>query len=170
MLQYHTHRTELSYFQIIFGDSCSVITEPFCFWNDFVLVTSVNSELLNPWIYFTEMFWVLCSVMSVESANRNRFGIALLILWCVMVQNWSLEIHQEPSSRPQPQCWTKLLDPWVAIRAAIYRSLRALRAQNRKKVSKTVFWGVRQKVPENTPESQKKKPKKSENWTFRVIF
>ena len=40
----------------------------------------------------------------------------------------------------------------VAIRATIYRSLRA---QNRKKVSKRVFWGVRKKVPENTRKSQK---------------
>ena len=36
----HTHhytqkdyRTELYYFRIIFGNSCSVITEPNCFWN-----------------------------------------------------------------------------------------------------------------------------------------
>ena len=34
-----------------------------------------------------------------------------------------------------------------AIRATIYRSLRALRGQNRKKVSKRVFLGVRKKVP-----------------------
>ena len=43
----------------------------------------------------------------------------------------------------------------IAIRATIYRSLRALRAQNRKKVSKRVFSGVRKKVPENTRKSQK---------------
>ena len=42
--------------------------------------------------------------------------------------------------------------PSVAIRATIYRSLRA---QNRKKVSKRVFLGVRKKVPENTRKSQK---------------
>ena len=54
----------------------------------------------------------------------------------------------------------KVTDPVLrerkaATRAAIYRSLRALRAQNRKKVSKRVFLGVPKKVPENTPESQK---------------
>ena len=27
------YRTELYYFRIIFGNSCSVITEPICFWN-----------------------------------------------------------------------------------------------------------------------------------------
>ena len=40
-----------------------------------------------------------------------------------------------------------------ATRAAIYRSLWALRARNRKKVSERVFWGVcrkKRKVPEKT--------------------
>ena len=43
----------------------------------------------------------------------------------------------------------------LATRAAIYRSLRALRARNRKKVSKKVFWGVGRKVPKNTRKSLK---------------
>ena len=42
-----------------------------------------------------------------------------------------------------------------ATRAAIYRSLRALRARNRKKVSKRVFLGVWRKVSKNTRKSQK---------------
>ena len=42
----------------------------------------------------------------------------------------------------------------VATRAAIYRSLRALRSQNRKKVSKRVFLG--QKRPQKYPEKSKK--------------
>ena len=29
------------------------------------------------------------------------------------VQNWSLEMPQEPFSRPQPQYWITFLDPWV---------------------------------------------------------
>ena len=29
------------------------------------------------------------------------------------VQNWSLEMPEEPFSRPQPQYWIKFLDPWV---------------------------------------------------------
>ena len=40
----------------------------------------------------------------------------------------------------------------------IYWSLRALRAQSRKKISKQVFLAV-PKVPEDTPESQKRTPK-----------
>ena len=41
------HRTELYYFRIIFGNSCSVITEPNCFWNYLVSVISVSRGLLN---------------------------------------------------------------------------------------------------------------------------
>ena len=29
------------------------------------------------------------------------------------VQNWSLEIPQEPPSDSNPRCWMKFLDPWV---------------------------------------------------------
>ena len=43
----------------------------------------------------------------------------------------------------------------VLTRATIYRSLWALQARNRKKVSKRVFSGVCKKVPENTRKSQK---------------
>ena len=43
--------------------------------------------------------------------------------------------------------------------ATIYRSLRALRARNPKKVSKRVFLGVCKKVPENTRKSRKIYPK-----------
>ena len=42
------YRTELHYFRIIFGNSCSVITEPNCFWNYLVLVRSVSRGLPNP--------------------------------------------------------------------------------------------------------------------------
>ena len=42
-----------------------------------------------------------------------------------------------------------------ATRAAIYRSLRTLRARNRKKVSKRVFLGVCRKVSKNTRKSLK---------------
>ena len=64
--------------------------------------------------------------------------------------------------------------PWqmqtqLAIRATIYRSLRALRAQNRKKVSKRVFLGVRKKVPENTRKSQKIH-QKVQFWVFFDFF
>ena len=42
------YRTELYYFQIIFGNSCSVITEPNCFWNHLISVRSVSRGLPNP--------------------------------------------------------------------------------------------------------------------------
>ena len=42
-------------------------------------------------------------------------------------------------------------DPSFATRAAIYRSLRALRARNLKKVSKRVFLGVWRKVSKKHP-------------------
>ena len=57
----------------------------------------------------------------------------------------------------------------LAIRATIYRSLWALRAQNRKKVSKRVFWGVCKKVPENTRKSQKIQ-QKVQFWVFFDFF
>ena len=47
------YRTELYYFRIIFGNSCSVITEPICCWNYLVAVTSVSTGLPNSlWNYF----------------------------------------------------------------------------------------------------------------------
>ena len=54
----------------------------------------------------------------------------------------------------------------VATRATIYRSLRALQAQNRKKVSKRVFWGVCKKSPK-IPETVKNYPQKVH---FRVFL
>ena len=51
---------------------------------------------------------------------------------------------------------SSFLEVWIATRAAIYRSLRALRARNRKKkVSKRVFLGVWRKVSKNTRKSLK---------------
>ena len=42
------------------------------------------------------------------------FGLKLILLTEIYpVQNWSLAMLQEPSSRPQPQYWIKLLYPWV---------------------------------------------------------
>ena len=61
----------------------------------------------------------------------------------------------------------------VATRAAIYRSLRALRARNRKKVSKRVFSGVCRKVSKNTQRSlkiPKKYPKRSDFSVFLDFF
>ena len=57
----------------------------------------------------------------------------------------------------------------VATRAAIYRSLSALRARNRKKVSKQVFWGVCREVPKNTRKSLKI-PKKVRKLVFLDFF
>ena len=51
------YRTELNYFRIIFGNSCSVITEPNCFWNELVSVIIANTGLPNPRVYLTEMLW-----------------------------------------------------------------------------------------------------------------
>ena len=42
------NRTDVYYFRITFGNSCSVITEPNCFWNYLVSVRSVSRGLLNP--------------------------------------------------------------------------------------------------------------------------
>ena len=42
------YRTELYYFRIIFGNSCSVITEPNCFWNCLVSVRSVSRGFPDP--------------------------------------------------------------------------------------------------------------------------
>ena len=50
------YRTELYYFQCIFGNYCSVITEPICFWNSFVSEISLSTGLLNPSICLTEAF------------------------------------------------------------------------------------------------------------------
>ena len=58
---------------------------------------------------------------------------------------------------------------WIAARAAIYRSLRALRPQNRKKVWKGVFSGSGEKSQKNARKSlkmPKKYPKQSENRYF----
>ena len=57
----------------------------------------------------------------------------------------------------------------VTTRAAIYRSLRTLRSQNRQKVSKKVFSGVCRKVSKNTPKSQKK-PTMGPFWVFLDSF
>ena len=67
-----------------------------------------------------------------------------------------------------PISWEK-----VATRAAIYRSLRALRARKRKKVSKKVFWGGRQKSPKKNRKKSKntqKDPKIGIFRLFRVFF
>ena len=42
------YRTELYYSRIILGNSCSVITEPNCFWNYMVSVGSVSRGPPNP--------------------------------------------------------------------------------------------------------------------------
>ena len=60
---------------------------------------------------------------------------------CVCARAW---FRVECVADPTPE-----IHRWFATRATIYRSLRALRAQKRKKVSKRVFLGVREKVPEN---------------------
>ena len=44
------YRTELYYFRIIFGNSCSVITEPNRFWNCLVSVTSVSRAISVIWV------------------------------------------------------------------------------------------------------------------------
>ena len=48
------YRTELYYFQITFGNSCSVNTEPICFWNYLVSVRSESRGLPNP---LPNCFW-----------------------------------------------------------------------------------------------------------------
>ena len=77
------YRTELYYFSINFGNSCSAITEPNCFWNCPVSVRTVSIGLPNPdrivSVEFYSVIWV------EELPNRNCFGINLVILLCVMV-------------------------------------------------------------------------------------
>ena len=59
--------------------------------------------------------------------------------------------------------------PFLTTRATIYRSFRALRAQNRKKVSKRVFLGSAKKSPK-VPEKLKKYPQKVQFWVFWDFF
>ena len=44
----HDYRTELYYFRVLFGNSCSVIAERICFWNSLVSVSSVSRGLPSP--------------------------------------------------------------------------------------------------------------------------
>ena len=60
------------------------------------------------------------------------------------------------------------LKVFVATRATIYRSLQALRAQNRKKVSKRVCLGVCKTV--SVPENARKSPKIHKIGLFRVFW
>ena len=46
----------------------------------------MSSGLPNPWVYLTETFWELYSViLGEELPNRNGFGITSVIYLCVMV-------------------------------------------------------------------------------------
>ena len=75
-----------------------------------------------------------------------------------------------PSEYLSRMSWSSLQEPpKIATRAAIYRSLRTLRARNRKKVSKKVFLGVRRKVSKNTRKSLKI-PKKVRKSVFLDFF
>ena len=77
------YRTELYYFRIIFGNSCSVITEPNCFWNLLGLGTKCVQRITEP---LPNCFGDFGSVIRVEELpNRNCFGINLVIFLCAMV-------------------------------------------------------------------------------------
>ena len=71
-----------------------------------------------------------------------------------------LKIHPQEIHRPEFAPRESKFNPeiglknshYIATRAAIHRSLRPLRARNRKEVSKKAFSGVYRKVPK-TPEN-----------------
>ena len=70
----------------------------------------------------------------------------------------------------KPVCPHLVLLFVLATRAAIYRSLRTLRARNRKKVSKRSFWGSAKKSPKKYLKKSKKYSKTSENRYFFLLF
>ena len=95
------------------------------------------------------------------SVKKSPFSL------CSLVEKKGIFRQKTPFSRPREI---------QGFRAAIYRSLRALRAQNRKKVSKRVFLGVWRKVSKNTrkslkiPKNTQKGPKIGIFRLFRVFF
>ena len=60
------YRTELYYFRIIFGNSCSVITEPKCFWNCLVSLRIVNRGFV---------FGIMLGNLDLVHRNRSDFAI-----------------------------------------------------------------------------------------------
>ena len=61
---------QASLFWVNFSSSRSVVTEQTCFWIKILSEITLSSGLPNPWVYLTELFWGLCSVMS-ECRWRN---------------------------------------------------------------------------------------------------
>ena len=79
-----SYRTELSYFRIIFGISCSVITEQACFWNYLLGLSKKCEQRITESL--TELFWEFYSVIWVEDLpNRNCLRINLVVFLCIMV-------------------------------------------------------------------------------------
>ena len=91
----------------------------------------------NPVKFLFTCFFSLCVFFAPK---RLRFVLA-----------WSSRKAHSSVWKAQARGYLTLL----ATRAAIYRSLRTLRARSRKEVSKKVFFGVRRKVSKNTRKSQK---------------
>ena len=78
------------FFQINFGNSCSVITELNCFWNYLVSARSVSRGLPNR---LPNCFWnYLVSARSVSRGLLNRlpncFGILYSVIWVEELPNW----------------------------------------------------------------------------------
>ena len=90
-------------------------------------------------------------------------------LQMTLQESWDVFIEIAGSTKLRKPEQNSEIRSRVAIRATIYRSLRALRARNPKKVSKRVFLGVCKKVPENTRKSQKI-PEKYPNLDFFGCF
>ena len=96
---------------------------------------------------------------TLETVPFNR-TLAQSTVKLVLPSNESYESKTGCNRTLATVLWVPLMNFsfWLAIRATIYRSLGALRAQNRKKVSKRVFWGSAKKSPK-IPEKVKKYPK-----------
>ena len=73
--------------------------------------------------------------------------------WMSAPKRLFFQLNLRRADTQTPTCHS-VFSTSTATRAVIYRSLRAIRARNRKKGSRKVFWRVRKKSP-------KKKPKKS---------
>ena len=58
--------------------------------------------------HFVELCWLFFLVISLLLFFAHASGTETYLVQC-----WSLEVPQDPSSTPQPQYWITLLDPWM---------------------------------------------------------
>ena len=86
----------------------------------------MNIGLPNLWIHLTELFWELCSVMSVEEVlNRNCFGINSVILVCVQRYNRRVPPCVVQTCAVRPILARVLGNLWTATSSKCPRSYEA---------------------------------------------